>query len=342
MYTLKKPRIARYSKSSKELLVDYINATNNRLLKPEQLLFGLPVNEGEEGLTSVDIKFASTNGWSEEVQRLMYRRVDINQILNDEPCAVHVPVLTEAAIVAALYEQYGLKLEPELITVELADVNFVAIAPITDTVGFQPEDAPEEPEPLPALQNTNYLVTMSSDHLIFTGSFKVITRQSLTLLGATIDSLLNLRQFYSDSNQGLPPVDLILEEGELKLSDAYMSHDDRRAVESYLYTIPTGYVWADLVNLPQLLRRLTGDEWVSVPDQALPFNVHGSEVIYNGFVSVAHTVKDPAYNYVFCLDLSKWCNNITGVLKIAYRYSDSKVPGNLPNNHASTPPLFSR
>lgn len=323
MYTLKKPRIARYSKPSKELLVDYINATNNKLLKPEQLLFGLPVNEGEEGLTSVDIKFASTNGWSEEVQRLMYRRVDLNQLMNNEPCAIHVPELTDAAIVAALNEQYGLLLEPALITITL-------------------DGPPGEENPLPALQNNNYLITISGDHLIFTGVLKVVTRQSLTLLGATIDSLLDLRQFYSDSNDNLPPVDLILEEGELKLSDAYMSHDDRRAAESYLYTIPTGYEWADLVNLPQLLRRLTGDEWVSVPDQELPFNVHGSEVIYNGFVSVAHTVKDPAYNYVFCLDLSKWCNNITGVLKIAYRYSDSKVPGNLPFNHASTPPLFSR
>jgi hypothetical protein len=324
MYTLKKPRIARYSKPSKELLVDYINATNNRLLKPEQLLFGLPVNEGEEGLTSVDIKFASTNGWSEEVQRLMYRRVDIGQILNGEPCAVHVPELTDAAIITALHEQYGLLLEPALITIEL-----VSQEPIGEGL-------------LPALQNTDYLIIISGDHLIFTGSFKVITRQSLTLLGATIDSLLDIRQFYSDSNQDLPPVDLILEDGELKLSDAFMPHDDRRATESYLYTIPTGYVWTDLVNLPQLLRRLTGDEWVSVPDQELPFNVHGSEVIYNGFVSTAHTVNDPAYNYVFCLDLSKWCNNITGVLKIAYRYSDSKVPGNLPFNHASTPPLFSR
>ena len=325
METIKKPRISRYSKNSKDLLVDYINATNNRLLKPEQLQFGLPTHEGEENLTAVDIKFASTNGWSEEVQRLLYRRVDIGQLLNNEPLAVHVPELTAEAINAALYEQYGLKLEPELITIDL----------------IPPGEVPV-PDPLPAFQNSEYLVTISGDHLIFVGSFKVITRQSLTLLGATIDSLLNIRQFYSDSNQGLPPVDMILEEGELKLSDAYMSHDDRRAAESWLYTFPTGFVWSDLEKLPQLLRRLTGDEWVSVPDQALPFNVHGSEVIYNGFVSVAHTVKDPAYNYVFCLDLSKWCNNITGVLKIAYRYSDSKVPGNLPFNHASTPPLFSR
>lgn len=323
MYTLKKPRIARYSKPSKELLVDYINATNNKLLKPEQLQFGLPTVEGEEGLTAVDIQFASPNGWSEEVQRLMYRRVDLNQIMNNEPCAIHVPELTDEAIIAALHEQYGLVLEPALITIAL-------------------DGPPGEENPLPALQNNNYLITISGDHLIFTGVLKVVTRQSLTLLGATIDSLLDLRQFYSDSNDNLPPVDLILEEGELKLSDAFMSHADRRTAESYLYTIPTGYVWTDLVNLPQLLRRLTGDEWVSVPDQALPFNVHGSEVIYNGFVSVAHTVKDPAYNYVFCLDLSKWCNNITGVLKIAYRYSDSKVPGNLSFNHASTPPLFSR
>ncbi|MNP96531.1 hypothetical protein D3C85_91160 [compost metagenome] len=342
METIKKPRISRYSKNSKDLLVDYINASNNRLLKPEQLQFGLPTVEGPEGLTATDIRFASTNGWSEEVQRLLYRRVDINQLLNNEPLAVHVPELTDEAIVAALFEQYGLKLEPELITIELADVNFVVIAPVTDAPGFQDADAPDEPEPLPALQNSNYVVTISGDHLIFTGTFKVVTRQSLTLLGATIDSLLNIRQFYSDSNQGLPPVDLILEEGELKLSEAYMSHDDRRAAESWLYTFPTGFVWTETEKLHQLLRRLTGDEWVSVPDQSLPFNVHGSEVIYNGFVSVAHTVKDPAYNYVFCLDLSKWCNNITGVLKIAYRYSDSKVPGNLPFNHASTQPLFSR
>lgn len=319
------PRVGRYSKPSKELLIDYINFINNRKLLPTQLNFQTPVELDDTGLVSSDVSFSSDDGWSDEVEPLIYRRVDLNDLLNGAPLTIHTLTLDTPALLAAIFQQYGLLLEPALLSV----VEQISVS-----------DAPAV-DPLPYLQNSTFVITFTADHLIFYGSVTVITRASLTLLGGTIDSLMDLRQFYNDSNDNLPPVELIIKDGELEITDVTLPME-RGQCESALYVIPIGTVLNALSELPTWLRKLTGDEWVCIPDQSLPFNLFAAEVIYNGFVTVAQTVKDPAFNYIFCLDLSQWCNNITGILKIAYRYSDSKIPGNLLYNHASTPQLFYR
>jgi predicted metalloprotease len=72
------------------------------------------------------------------------------------------------------------------------------------------------------------------------------------------------------------------------------------------------------------------------------FNVAGIRVLYNGLVSKEHPVTDHAFNYVIAFELGSQCSNLSGVLKIAYRYSDSLTPANQPYNRAAPMPLFSR
>lgn len=339
------PLISRYNKKSKELLVDYINQINNRLLVSDQLVFGVPVLLNDSGLSQVEIGFSSSTGWDSSKRTLTYNRVDLNMVLHDAPVVVHVLESTPTAIFAALLSQYGLLLEPDTVELTLITTNLSNAVWNKDLPGFETADGtPVVIEPVePAyLDNQNYRLRFKDSHLIFFGEIKIYTRRSLELLGGTIDSLMDLRNFYNDGNFLRPPVDLYTPGGQFLLMDVEpdMVQTERRMFEALLYKIKTGEIIVRGTILESLMRKMTGDYWVAADTSDLPFNLFGATVLYNGYVSKDYHVDDPAYNYVLALQLGPACNNLSGVIKIGYRYSDSQMPGNLKVDHAAVLGIF--
>lgn len=342
------PRLNRFNKPSKELLVEYINSKNNRGLRADQLIFGKPVLKDRDGTSEVEISFDPSTGWPTDQKRLFaFIRLELEYLLNLKPLVVHVSEDGEDALLTAIREQYGLLLEKDLLSIEVVTKSFADNTQNSDIAGFDPEDAPEvepeEPPPPAYLDNRNYRITFSDDHLIFFGGFDVFTRRSIDLLGKNIDSLLDLREFYADGNFDLPKADLIFPNGELYVNDnSYPAYIDRKAVNAQLYDIKAGTYISEVSRLPAILRKLTGDPWNVTDERGIDFNLDHAEVIYNGFVKTDYSLEDSAYNYVLAIQLGHRCANLTGIVKIGYQFSSSKVPGNLSQNFASVLPLHPR
>lgn len=340
------PRLSRYNKPSKELFVDYINDLNSRRLSPTQLVFGIPIQLTPDGISKVSVKFATELGWSTEEEFLTYRRVELSNLLRDMPITIHVAEHETSDILKAIKEQWGILLEESLITLAPAPTSIAVIAPVTDLPGFTAEDGVDDPPFLPSEENRDYILTFKAEHLIFFGQIKVQTRPSIKLLGTTIDSLMDLRLYYYDGTFDKPPVDIYIPNGELLLSDEVVECGERRHYESWLYVVKESGDDAveNVVSsyLTRLLTQLTGDVWISDPTMRTDFNLSGLRVLYNGFVSKEHPVTNHAYNYVIALELSSLCSNLSGILKIGYRYSDSRTPGNLSYNQSSVLPIFPR
>lgn len=339
-------RLGRYGKKSKDLLVDYINDHNNRDLRPDQLVFGAPSTMNEYGLTEVMVGFSLLTGWSDEKQIMAYYRIEPSMFLNGRPMVIYVGGYTDTDIYNAIYQQYGLLIEPEFAQLELITRSFPDAAVTVAADGFDAEDASTSPVPeesVPAyLENRNYILRFKQTHLIFFGEIAIYTRRAVESLGTSIDSLLDLRKYYADGTMDLPPVDLLIPKGELYVSnEAYPEHAQRRCIESILYGMKVNNLLEAAWQLPTLLQTLTNDKWVATETPA-DFNLYGAKVIYNGFVSKDQTLENTGYNFVVAVELSELCTNLTGIIKIGYRYSSSNVPGNNPYNQASVLPLFTR
>lgn len=339
-------RLGRYGKKSKELLVDYINDHNNRDLRPDQLVFGAPSTMNEFGLTEVVVGFSPLTGWSDEKETMAYYRIEPSLFLKGQPMVIYVGGYTDTDIYNAIYQQYGILIEPEFAQLELITRSFPDAAGNVPVGGFGPEDAPDEPPvegPVPAyLENRDYILRFKQNHLIFFGEVKLYTRRAVESLGTSIDSLMDLRKYYADGNMNLPAVDLLIPKGELYVSrDTFPDHTHRRGIESILYAMKTNNLLDAAWQLPVILKDLTEDEWVATETPS-KFNLYGAKVIYNGFVSKEQTLDDTGYNFVVAVELGKLCTNLTGIIKIGYQYSSSNVPGNNPYNQASVLPLFTR
>ncbi len=339
-------RLGRYGKKSKELLVDYINDHNNRDLRPDQLVFGAPSTMNEYGLTEIMVGFSDATGWSDEKQIMAYYRIEPSVFLKGQPMVIYVGGYTDTDIYNAIYQQYGILVEPEFAQLELITRSFPDATSNVLVGGFGPEDAPDEPPvegSVPAyLENRNYTLRFKQNHLIFFGEVKIYTRRAVESLGTSIDSLLDLRKYYEDGNMNLPPVDLLIPKGELYVSrEAYPDHAQRRGLESMLYAMKVDNLLDVAWQLPMLLQTLTKDKWVA-SETPSEFNLYGAKVIYNGFVSKEQTLENSGYNFVVAVELSELCTNLAGIIKIGYQYSSSNVPGNNPYNQSSVLPLFTR
>ena len=338
-------RLGRYGKKSKDLLVNYINEHNGRDLASDQLLFGTPSTKGPDGLTEIEVSFAQSTGWSDEVEIMGYYRVEPSLFLRGLPISVYVSGFTDEDICNAIFEQYGLFIEPEFIILELISQSLADITPTVDLPGFDPEDGeavPPAASVVPGyLDNRNYKLSFKQTHLIFFGEIMVHTRRALQSLGNPIDSLMDLREFYKDGNMDLPPIDLLIPKGELYVDrEIFPEHNRRRAIEAMLHNdLKVDEKLGLAQQVPMLLKDLTGNQWVSSETPA-PFNLHGARIVYNGFVSRDQTLEDSGYNFVVAIELGELCDNLTGIVKIGYKYASSDIPGNNPFNQASVLPLF--
>lgn len=340
MQQCQNPRLSRFNKKTKDLLVDFINARNNRGFDPGQFEFGDPVAVNDLGVTSLKFKFRDELGWGDDKHAFTYVRQDVNHLLGNAAIVIHVPDNSEAAIINALLEQYGWLVEPEFVEFEIVTRDITTTAPNVELPGFDAEESDETiPEPLPpALDNRNYVMRFKPENLIYYGEVKIFTRKSIVLLGQTIDSLLDLRAYYAPGHFQLPFVDMFANKGTFYVTDEKLGYELRRSWEAALYGLAVGDVFADTSIFPALLTKLTGDPWHG-DNKPGPFNLCSGKVIHNGFVSKDYNVCDPAFNYVLAVELGHLCDNLQGILKIAYRFSSSKDPGSLRYDPSSILPI---
>lgn len=336
----------RFNKTSKILLVEMINKFNGVRLDPDQLIFGTPVMVQEDGLTTVTVKFKESTGWSQESRPVRYHRVEANRTPGLSHLTVHLELFTDPQdVVKALFDQCGVLLEPELIEIQeiygglTADQSDITNRITTTHLnGFN--DVTEEPwQPDPELDR-NFKITFKPEHLVFFGHLYVMVRPSIKLLGVNISRQLDLRQYYLDGNLNRPPVDLYQPKGVLLVSGLSSHLLEDKKTEAYLYEQKVGAIVEPASEMAELLSYLTGDVWHYTPDATLDFNLYNSTIVYNGLVSSEYNADDPRYSYVMVIELGSLCRNLSGLLRIGYRYSSPEVPTSHTYNPASVKPIF--
>lgn len=336
----------RFNKPSKVLLVEMINKFNGVRLDPDQLVFSTPTLLQEDGLTEVSVKFKESTGWSRDSRPIRYHRVELSRVPELRGLAIHLELFTDPQeVVKALFDQCGLLLEPDLIEIQeiyggldadQTDINNRITR--TQLSGFNA--VTEEPwTPDPDLDR-NFKITFKPEHLVYFGELIVLVRPSIKLLGVTISRQLDLRQYYRDGNLNRPPVDLYQPKGVLLVSGLSSHLLEDMKTEAYLYEQKAGAIVEPTNQLAEVLTFLTGDPWQYTPEAVLDFNIYNSTIIYNGLVSSEYSADDPRYGYVMVIELSDLCRNLSGLLRIGYRYSSPEVPTNHQYNPASVKPIF--
>lgn len=336
----------RFNQPSKSLLVEMINKFNAVRLAPDQLFFGDPEVVQGDGLTSVTVKFRENMGWSKESRPVTYYRIEANRHEQLSHLVVHAEHLADdAALLKAIFDQCGVLLEPALIEIteifggldaDQADINNRITHPFLN--GFDPAaDVPFVPDPD---LDRNFKITFKDKHLIFFGHLFVMARPALTLLGNTVARRMDFRDYYRDGIKGRPPVDLYIPQGRILVGEVITEQKQAKSVEAYLYEQKAGAITAVDSAMARILKGLTGDTWAYTPGTVSDFNIYNSTVLYNGLVTPEYSADDARYSYVMVIQLGDNCRNLSGLLRIGYRYSAPAVPGNRQINPASATPLF--
>lgn len=291
-----------------------INYTNNRGLTSKQVDFGVPVAISGDGHTRIPVLFKETTGWSPLNEELTYIRSRLTDIPGCERLSIHSDYTDEQGIFDDLFEQYGLKIEPEY--VDLAEVSH-------DEFG-----------------SVNYLLTFVS-HPIFIGEIELQVRPSLELLGTSIGQLMDLREFYKTGSTARPPVDLYCPNGEMLLDSRVVP--DRTVLNAYelalFSTLSDSPILAG-TPLVDILTSLTGDQWVCEAEAPSPFNLHNAIILYNGLRTEQYHVEAATFGYTMAIELSDFCENLSGVITIGYQYSTPYGAGMLLNDMSANPPII--
>jgi len=337
----------RFNLPSKRLLVEMINKFNGVRLDPTQLVFGTPELLKDDGLTSVTVKFDDKMPWDQSTRPLQYYRVEANKHPDLSRMVIHSgPLVSDIGLINELLIQRGLYLEPGLVEIQeiyggleadQSDLNTRIVNAHLN--GFN--DVTEPPyTPNPDLDR-NFKITFKPEHLVFFGHIYVMVRPVIALMDTTIARHMDFRAYYADGKGGRPPVDLYMPKGVLLMPDEPKALPGKLRAETYLYEQKVGPLTELNSLLATVLTDLTGDAWHYTPDAALDFNIYNSTITYNGLVSSEFNADDPRYGYVLCLELGDLCRNLSGVLRIGYRYSSSTVPTNQQYNPSSVTPIFS-
>ncbi|MNQ02305.1 hypothetical protein D3C85_149770 [compost metagenome] len=336
----------RFNKPSKQLLVEMINTFNGTQLVADQLTFSDPEALDTEGKTEVKLMFRTNLGWSDEQRPMTYYRIEANRHEDLKTLVINAEGISDdASLLQAIFDQCGVLLEPSHIQIQeiyggldadQADITTRVTQPFLN--GFnkvvEPPFAPD-----PDLDR-NFMITFD-DHLVFFGYLHVLVRPALALLGKTIARRMDFRDFYKDGSTGRPPIDLYLPQGRLFIAEFTKTPlGDAKQTAAYLYEQKSGPI-VDVANrLTGVLFALTGDLWHYTPDTVSDFNFYNSTILYNGLVSPEYSVDDPRYSYVLVIELGDLCRNLSGKLRIGYRYSSTTTPANKQFNPASATPLF--
>jgi len=337
----------RFNKPSKQLLVEMINTFNGTTLVADQLIFSAPEALQGDGKTSVTVKFRDNLGWSLESRPMTYYRIEANRHEQLKSLVIHAEYLGDAAaLLAVIFDQTGVLLEADEIVVQeiygglladQSDINVRATQPYL--TGF---DEVVDPLVVPDQDlDRNFKITFKDSHLIFFGHLYVMVRPALKLLSNTIARRMDFRDFYMDGSYARPPVDLYIPQGRLLLADGQMSVlGGVKETGAYLYEQKAGPINALGSRVADVLVSLTGDLWHYSSELVLDFNIYNSTVLYNGLVTPEYSADDSRYSYVMVIELGSLCRNLSGNLRIGYRYSAPGVPTNRQYNPASATPIF--
>lgn len=317
------PELGRFSLPGKQLLVSFINRVNNLQLIPDQLVIkGDPLSVNDEGLTELKIAFAESTGWGTAVQTLTYIRLSIGEQLLGMGLTIYVDAHDKKSLLDAIFQQAGLYLEADLVSIDQVERDISVILSEQKLSGFS-EDGVLAQEVPPAFDNRDFIVTIDPKHLMFFGSFTLKTRQALRTADRSIDSLLDLRRWYATNSANRYPIDLLIPGGNLKVGDL-KDLTSQRVWESELHGIKQGAIYGNLddalPDITPLLTELSGVCWV-LESEFKDYNLTHARVVYNGRVSAEQQFPDPSYSYVLALELAGLCTNVSGILKIGYRYS---------------------
>lgn len=337
----------RFNKSSKQLLVEMINAFNGVQLEADKLTFSDPEMLQADGKTEVKVMFRTNLGCSDEQRPVTYYRIEANRLEGLSHLVINSALIPDnTALLKAIFDQCGVLLEPELITIQEIYGGLTANqSDITNRVkrpflqGFDEElDQPFVPDPD---TDRDFLITFKDDHLVFFGRIQVLVRPALTLLGTTIARRMDFRDFYKDGAYARPPIDLYVPQGRLLVPDHLVTVlGDCKKTEAYLYEQKAGPINALGSRLADVLASLTGDLWHYTSDVVQDFNIYNSTILYNGLVTPEYSADDSRYSYVMVIELGALCRNLSGKLRIGYRYAAPGVPANRQYNPASATPLF--
>lgn len=337
----------RFNKPSKQLLVEMINKFNGVSLDADKLIFSDPEELQGDGKTEVKVKFQTNTGWSNEERPVTYYRIEANRLEDLSHLVINNDVLPDnEALLKAIFDQCGVLLEPDVIEIQEIYGGLTANqADITNRVklnflkGFdEVVDVPFQP---PTDTDRDFKITFKDNHLVFFGHIYVLARPVIKLLDSTIARRMDFRDFYKDGVYGRPPIDLYIPQGRLLISELTRTPiGDPKQTEAYLYEQKAGPI-IDVGNrLVGILMALTGDLWHYTPDATADFNIYNSTILYNGLVTPEYSADDSRYSYVMVIELGALCRNLSGKLRIGYRYSAPGVPANHQYNPASATPLF--
>lgn len=308
----------RFSQPAKSTLISWINEKNNRGFYPSQFTFRDPIPIDYDG--TVDIPFIYND--TGEESKLRVQRVNIGLVPGLQDIVIHSTAFTVQSILDSIFEQYGLFLDPDMVAVKLNKIGLDDALSDGILDGFDIGGRGVYSEGSHRLELLDCTITMKDNHLVYEGEIFLKIRKSLLTNTDTISRMMDLREFYSQSDEMKPYVETYQPCGlwTVDESDKYV----RREIESRLYSLGKDGI-VDYRLLSRLLSDITNNEWVSDNIEA-PFNIMNSRVLYNGLSSEHPGIAPISHSYLLILELSDLCENLQGRIHIAYRYSRPTHP----------------
>ncbi len=316
----------RFSQPAKVTLISWINEKNNRGFSPSQFTFRDPIKIDYDG--TVDIPFIYND--TGEESKLRVQRINIGLVPGLQDIVIHSTAFTVQSILDSIYEQYGIYLDPNMVDVKLNKITLDTALDDGILDGFDIGGRGKYSDGSPRLELLDCTITMLDNHLIYEGQMFLKIRKSLLTNTDTISRLLNLREFYSQSDELKPYIETYQPSGlwAVEESNKYV----RREIESRLYSIGKSNI-VDYDLLANIMTTITGREWYSSHEET-EFNVYGSQVLYNGLSSEHPGVGPITHSYLLILELSdEHCSNFQGRIHLAYRYSTPSHPGSYPGGY---------
>lgn len=324
----------RFALNAKDSLVTWINTINNREFSSDDFEFNDPTEDGFDGWVMVTGKYLP----SDEPITLRLQRVNLSSLKGLEVITLHSSSYDKPSISKALFDQYGIFLEPTLFELDVVkqDINNV----IGSTLhGFDTGESPDIIEDS-VYGDAEGIIHISSKHLTLEGSIAFKIRTALLSFDKQIDSILKLREFYTYSDESKPFVETIQPKGVWTVDKTHFgSMPVKKEIDARLYEItlsPDTVV--DYAFLAQVLTDITGQQWNNDVSE-LPFNVMGSIIKYNGVAGKYPNIAPVTHSYLMILELSELCSNLQGDIHIAYQYANYAHPLYGNKTLAGTSPL---
>lgn len=322
----------RFALPAHDTLVSWINQKNQRSFEPSDFIFDAPVAMAPDGWVRVTGRYMPLD----QPVAFQLQRVDLSLIPELQSLTIHVTSPTKERILDAIHSQYGLYLDLDLVDLDLERIQLSNY--LGDVLnGFDGPDL--DVVPPPGLNDMEGTIVISDLHPVWTGTLNFKIRSSMVMGDISIDTKLDLRDYYRSINDSRPWVETLQPGGVwLVTRDIWHDHTDKRLVDANLYNLDRNERLVDYDLVASILTELTGHPWVvdTVPSE---YNVMGIEILYNGTSGKYPNVAPVGYSYLIILKLNDLCNNLKGNIHIGYQYANNLHPVYSTKTPAGIPPL---